>query len=79
MTEVYILQNNDRLFLNKHKEWVDSSEAASLYRTTFRDDAINTKVEITVKAPNFRISIISCTLNDKGIPCLPTLATEESK
>ncbi|WP_236984051.1 hypothetical protein [Marinagarivorans cellulosilyticus] len=72
MTEVYLLQNNDGLFLNKHQEWVDGSDASGLYKTTFKDDAINTKVELTVKNPQLRIKTLLCATNDKGTPCLPT-------
>ncbi|WP_053979324.1 hypothetical protein [Marinagarivorans algicola] len=79
MTEVYLLQNSENLFLNKRQEWVDGSEAASLYRTPLKDDAINTKVEITVKAPDARITIIVCTLDDKGLPSLPSADTEEAQ
>ncbi len=77
MTEVYLLQNNDGLFLNKHKEWVEGSEANSLYKTAYRDDALNTKVELTVKNPGLRIKTLLCPVNDKGIPCLPEPAPKE--
>ena len=77
MTVIYLLQNSEKLFLNKQKEWVDGNEASSLYRTTFKDDAINTKVEITVKVPNERITIVASTPDEKGNPCLPKADTEE--
>lgn len=77
MTEIYLLQNSENLFLSKQQEWVDGSETSRLYRTTFKDDAINTKVEITVKVPSVRISIVSSIPDEKGNPCLPKADTEE--
>ncbi len=79
MTEVYLLQNSENLFLNKRQEWVDGNETASLYRTPLKDDAINTKVEITVKAPDARITVILCPLDEKGLPRLPSADTEEAQ
>lgn len=78
MTEVYLLKNHLGFYLNKHQEWVDGIDAASLYRTEYKDEAINTKVELTVKAPDLRIVIVDCTLNERGQPCIaidsPSLA-----
>ena len=71
MQEVYLLQRNDGLFLNKQQDWVDGDNASELYRATHRDDAINTKVELTIKAPDLRLEVITCTLTEKGVPRLP--------
>ena len=79
MTEVYLLQNDDGLFLNKQQEWVDGSDAGSLYKTAHKDDAINTKVELTVKAPYLRISTVVCSVNERGIPCLPKNESAEEE
>lgn len=78
MTEVYLLQNSENLFLSKQLQWISAQETAQLFRTPLKDEAINTKVEITVKAPDSRITIVKCELNDKGKPCLPSSHTEEA-
>lgn len=70
MTEVYLLQNHQGFYLNRQQEWVDGAEAASLYRAEHKDEAINTKVELTVKAPDLRIQLVECTLNERGQPCI---------
>ena len=79
MTEVYLLQNNDGLFLNKQQEWVDGSDANSLYKTAYKDDAINTKVELTVKNPQLRIKTLLCSTSDRGTPFLPESAPKEDQ
>jgi hypothetical protein len=71
MTEVYLLQRNDGYYLSKHQDWVDGSHANELYRASHKDDAINTKVELTVKEPLLRLKIISCDLTERGVLCLP--------
>lgn len=70
MTEVYLLKNHQGFYLNKQQDWVDGTDAASLYRTEHKDEAINTKVELTVKAPDLRIVIVDCALNERGQPCV---------
>ncbi len=71
MTKVYLLQNQDGYFLNNQQEWVDGGDAKRIYRTVHKDEALNTKAEITVKFADIRIEIITCGTNDKGIPQIP--------
>lgn len=70
MKEVYLLKNHQGLYLNKQQEWVDGTDAASLYRTEHKDEALNTKVELTVKSADLRILIVDCALNERGQPCV---------
>jgi hypothetical protein len=69
MKEVYLLQNNDGLLLSKQWEWLEHTTPASWYHTEYKDDALNTRLELTIKHPQMRINIIQCPLNDKGHPC----------
>jgi hypothetical protein len=70
MTQVFILQNQDKLFFGKNKEWVDGYDANAVFRTPFKDEAINQKVEISAKDYRQRLSILGCDLNDKGLPII---------
>lgn len=66
MTDVFIIQNQHHQFLDKHGTWVESGDSAQLYRTAHRDEAINIKVEHSVRDPNLRLSIRPCRLDAKG-------------
>ena len=68
MTEVYLLQNQNGYFLNNQQEWVDGREPNRLYKTSYKDEAINSKVELTVKSAELRIQILECPTNERGIP-----------
>lgn len=66
MTEVYIIQNHDQTYLTRHGEWVDGSDANQLFRSPHKDEAVNIKVEQSVRNPLLRLSVITCQINDKG-------------
>lgn len=66
MSTVYLLQNQDKHFLDRSGAWVASDHMQSLYRTAYKDEAINQKVEFSVKNPHLRITITPATLNEKG-------------
>jgi hypothetical protein len=68
MTQTFILQNQDKLFFGKNKEWVDGYDANSLFKTLFKDEAINQMVEISSKDYKQRVKVISCDINEKGLP-----------
>lgn len=70
MTTVYILQNQNKLILNKQREWTDGRELNSLYRTPHKDEAINQKVEVNSKDYTQRISLLECELNEKSQPII---------
>lgn len=76
MTEVFIIQNHDQAYLGKHGDWIDGSEANHLFRSLHKDEAINMKVEQSVRNPQLRLSVIPCQLNEKGQ--LQLTATEAS-
>lgn len=66
MAEVFIIQNHDQTYLSKHGDWIDGSQANQLFRSHHKDEAINIKVEQSVRNPQLRLSIISGQLNEKG-------------
>ena len=70
MTTVFLLQNQDKLLLNKHGEWVDGREAGGLYRAVHRDEAVNQMVEVNARDYTLRIQVLECRLNQRGNPCI---------
>lgn len=68
MSELFILQNQDNLFLNKQKDWVDGRDLNSLFKTTYKDEAINQMVEVSSKDYRQRIKVLQCSANEKGLP-----------
>jgi hypothetical protein len=70
MSDVFVLRNHDQLFFNKQGEWSDGSDAASLFRTSHKDEALNQKLELTVRYPDLRITVVNCRLDAKGRPQL---------
>jgi hypothetical protein len=65
MTQVFIIQNHDQTYLNKQGDWVDGSDASQLFRSLHKDEAINVKVEQSVRNPHLRLSILACELDAK--------------
>ncbi|MBU2886326.1 hypothetical protein KO507_11175 [Gilvimarinus agarilyticus] len=56
--------------MSKQRAWVDGREAASLYRTPHRDEAVNEKFEVNSKDYSQRVTLVTCTLNDRGVPMI---------
>lgn len=70
MNQIFILQNQDRLFFGKNKEWMDGYDASNLFKTVYKDEAINQMVEISAKDYQQRVKIISCDADEKGLPSI---------
>lgn len=70
MSELFILQNHDKLFLGRQKEWLDGSDPASLFKTPHKDEAVNQVFEISSKDYTQRIKVVSCKANEKGLPVI---------
>lgn len=70
MTQTFILQNQDKLFFGKNKEWVDGYDANSVFKTPHKDEAVNQMFEITSKDYKQRVKVIPCDLDDKGLPMI---------
>lgn len=66
MEPLYIIQNQHQHYLSKQGEWVDGHDSQILFRTAYKDEAINIKVEHAVRSPELRLSIVPVTTNDKG-------------
>ncbi|MFT5082162.1 MAG: hypothetical protein ACI9Y1_000184 [Lentisphaeria bacterium] len=64
MNQIYLLKNQRDEYLDKSGNWVPGlhlkdSESKTLYRSAFKDEAINQKVEFNLKHPDLRISLAS--------------------
>ena len=70
MNQTFILQNQDKLFFGKNKEWVDGYDANAVFKTLYKDEAINQMVEISSKDYKQRVKVIACELNEKGLPII---------
>src|SRR5215471_14361722 len=70
MSQTFILQNQDKLFFGKNKEWVDGYDANALFKTPYKDEAVNQMFEITSKDYQQRVKVIGCELNEKGLPAI---------
>ncbi len=70
MSQVFILQNQQQQFLSKQNEWVDGRDAASLYKTSHKDEALNQMFEVNAKDYNQRIKILACEVSERGLPLI---------
>jgi len=58
MQQLYVVTDQRALFVNKQKEWVDGSEAKTLFRTPHKDEAINLVFELSSKDISLRAEIL---------------------
>ena len=70
MSQIFILQNQDKLFFGKSKEWVDGYDANAVYKTVHKDEAVNQMFEITSKDYKQRVKIVICELDEKALPVI---------
>jgi len=70
MAELFILQNQDKLFLGRQNQWLDGRDLASLYKTEHKDEAVNQLFESSSKDYTQRIKLIGCEANEKGLPII---------
>ncbi len=77
MSELFILQNQDKLFLGKQNNWVDGRDLNALFKTAHKDEAINQMFEASSKDYKQRLKVLSCNTNEKGLPLIdPELLPE---
>jgi len=70
MNQTFILQNQDKLFFGKNKEWVDGYDANAVFKTPHKDEAVNQMFEITSKDYKQRVKVLSCELDEKALPVI---------
>jgi hypothetical protein len=72
---VFVVKNQQGLYLTKQQEWVDGADNHILYRTRHRDEAINTVFEVSSRDIYLRAETVICEQDTKGNPILATAET----
>ncbi len=70
MTEVFVVRNQQGHYWGKAKLWVDGAEPRTVLRSKYRDEAVNTLVELSSKDVDLRGEIVAAPLNERGEPVL---------
>lgn len=65
---LYILQNQDDLFLGKNSDWTDGTDPRALFKTRHKDEALNQLFEVNSKDYTQRIQLICCPEKGRGLP-----------
>lgn len=73
---VFIIRNQNRLYLDKHGQWCAGEETRHLYRTPHHDEALNTLIELSAKDINLRGKVIEAALDDKMQPAVEPAVSE---
>ena len=60
----YVLINQNNQLLARSGEWLGTKQEKLLYRSKFKDEAINLKVDHAVKQPDMRLRLIEVTMNE---------------
>lgn len=71
MQNVFIILNQDGYFLGKSGDWLDGREPAQLFRTLYKDEAVNQLFEISSKEAELRLSIMQCPVKNRLVPDIP--------
>ena len=73
MDQVFVIQNAAGQFLDRHGAWVGPEQAASLYRSTHRDLALNELFEATAKYSELRATVVAAPASSRGVPLVADL------
>jgi hypothetical protein len=65
---VFVIRNQNGLYLTRHNEWQTGDEPATLFKTLHRDIALNTLIELNAKDIELRGAIVDVATDDKGLP-----------
>ena len=68
MTEIFVIRDQNGWFWGKSKEWQDGRDARQLARFRYRDEAVNTLVEISARDIDLRGEVIAASLSERGEP-----------
>jgi hypothetical protein len=68
MTQIFLLQNQNKLFLSKQNKWVDGRDLGCLYKTRHKDEALNQLFEVNAKDYSQRIHVLGCPIKANGFP-----------
>lgn len=71
MSTLFVLRNQQGLFLSRQGEWVSGREATTLFRAKNKDEAFNEVFEVSSKDINQRVQVESVAASAKGQPVVP--------
>ena len=71
MSTLFVLRNQDSLFINRQGEWVSGREANTLFRAKHKDEALNEVFEISARDFGQRITVEEVEATEKGQPIIP--------
>ena len=70
MKEIFVISNQQGLFLGKQGQWLDDSEPSAAWRSPHRDIALNHMIESNARDIEQRMVLLQCPMNEKDIPLL---------
>lgn len=65
---VFVIRNQFGQYLDKRSGWQSGKDALALYRASFRDEALNTLIEVNSKEISLRGEIVQVALDEKRRP-----------
>lgn len=74
MSECYVIQNQQGYYVTRQREWTDGRDPKPVYRTKFKDEAINWVFELSSKDIDLRAMVIATEFDEKGQPVLDIIA-----
>jgi hypothetical protein len=77
MDKVFVVKNQQGLYLSKQQEWVSGADQHALFRTPHRDEALNTVFEVSSRDIYLRAETVACAVDGKNNPVLPSAGQEQ--
>lgn len=74
MSQVYVVRNQDGLFISKQKEWLDGRDTRLLFRCNHKDEALNMVFELSSRDIYLRAEAIIVDLSEKKQPVVEVTA-----
>jgi len=68
MNKVFVVKNQNGLYLSKQQEWISGGDNQLLFRTPHRDEAINTVFETSSRDIYLRAEAVACEVDHKNNP-----------
>ena len=66
MPDIFVIRNQLGHYYSKAKEWTDGREAQAVAQFKYRDEALNTVVELSSKDIELRAEILEPEFTDSG-------------
>ena len=73
---LYLIQNQASAYLDKQLNWSLIPDPNQLFRTPHKDVALNQLVELNARDISMRAVVVSCEVNEKGLPIIEAQRAE---